>query len=116
MIRVGIRRMVCPVRVVAFGMLVMRMSLMGIHGHGGLCLSVRNRKIQRILMVGLRELSIRLAGSCAFLVAEITTLHRALDVVMVAVLRKTDFTFKTKHLCSVFTERTIHRTGAFDDF
>ena len=83
----GIRRMMCRVMIVTFVRFLMGMNLMGSLMPRGLCLSMRIRKNQRFVIIRLRKLSVRLAGPCAFLIAEITTLHRALNMVMVAVLR-----------------------------
>lgn len=55
-----------------------------------------------VVMLCQRDLGLTSTG--AFLVTEIATLHRALHMVVMAVLREANFMLKAKHLCPVLAE------------
>jgi len=61
-------------------------------------------------------LAIGLTGASAFPLAERAALHRALHMVMMAVLGKAHFSLKPKHLRPVFAEGAIHGVAAFQHF
>ena len=60
--------------------------------------------------------TIGLTGTSALELTQIAAIGQSLNMVMVAGLGKAHFRLKTQHLCSVFTERAIHRCLTTEHF